>query len=368
MRDPERRFPATPRRRREARRRGQVAKSIELSSVAVLVLVLLMLLLYSRSVYTNILALFTSSFEKIPYVADVVRSETAQNTDAALKYISSSTTSMLIKSGYLVLPILLMAFVVAMLANIVQVGVVFSSYPVIPRMERINPVNGLRRIFSLRSLFELAKALLKIAIISYVGYVTIKAKVPELPYLSDMGIAPTIGYIANASFQIFFRTCIALVILAIIDYLYQRWDYEKSLMMTLREFREELRATEGDPHMRARIRSMQREISRRRMLQRVPEADVVLTNPVHLAVALKYEPSERNAPFVVAKGARLIAEKIKRIAVESRVPIVENPPLTQAIYKAVDIDEEIPEEFYEAVAEILAYVYAMTNSPKLAIA
>jgi flagellar biosynthetic protein FlhB len=341
---------------------------MELTSVAVLVLVLLMLLLYSRSMYVGILGLINSSFGRISYVAEVTRNETDRSPSVTVNYLVSSLSSLLIRGEYLIIPILLVAFGVAMFANIVQVGVVFSSYPIIPRMERINPINGLRRIFSMRSLFELAKALFKIAIISYVGYVTIKARVPELPYLSDMGIAPTIGYIANASFHIFLRTCIALVILAVIDYLYQRWDYERNLMMTLREFREELRATEGDPFMRARIRSMQREVSRRRMLQRVPEADVVLTNPVYLAVALKYEPQEHSAPFVVAKGARLIADKIKQIAVENGVPIVEDPPLTQSIYKAVDIDEEIPEEFYEAVAEILAYIYAMTNSPKLAMA
>jgi len=206
---------------------------------------------------------------------------------------------------------------------------------------------------------ELGKSIMKLLIIGGISYGLIKAEMKGFPPLMQQGVGEIFLFIAQVAFKILFFVCLALIILALLDYIYQRWQFEQSIKMTKQEVKDEHKQVEGDPKVKSRIRKAQLEMAARRMMEAVPEADVVITNPVHLAVALKFEASEMVAPTVIAKGAGHIAERIKEIASEHQVPIVEDKPLAQTLFKMVEIGEFIPAELYRAVAEILAYVYRL---------
>jgi len=240
-----------------------------------------------------------------------------------------------------------------------QVGFLFSSEAMAPKWDKIDPLRGFQRLFSMKAFVELLKNTLKIAIVGLVAYLTVRGQVQDLPTLMDKDAWQILAYIGQVSFRIMFTTCWVLVLLAILDYGYQRWEYEKGLRMSRQDIKEEYKHTEGDPLVKARIRRMQREAARKRMMAAVPKATVVITNPTHLAVALAYDQERMIAPTVVAKGAGHIAAKIKEVALAHGVPIVENKPVAQLLYKMVDIDASVPENLYRAVAEILAFVYRL---------
>jgi len=349
----ERIFPATPHKRREVRRRGQVARSNELNSILVLFAVTLFLAIFGKTMFAGVQLILKLSLESISF-------------ETGFTQISITLLTLIRKVVLILLPVLVVAFIIAVLANIVQFGVIFSFHPMKPQWSRINPINGLKRIFSKRALFELGKAIFKMLVVAVVGYLTIKS---EYHKLSTIMNAPGIGeshnllirFIGSTAYKLFLRASIALLLLALLDYLYQRWQFEKEIRMTREEVREELKRTEGDPMIRARIRRIQRELSRQRMLQEVPEAHTVITNPTELAVAIKYDYETMEAPYIVAKGARKVAEKIKLIAIENQIPIVEDRPLAQALYKNGEVGEEIPVDLYQAVAEILAYINQLTR-------
>jgi flagellar biosynthetic protein FlhB len=208
---------------------------------------------------------------------------------------------------------------------------------------------------------ETAKNILKLAIIGAVAYSTLIAEFPKMMMLADASVAVILGFIARTSYDIVMRVALVLAILAILDYLYNRYEHEKKLKMTKQEVKDEHKQMEGDPKVKSRIKSMQREIARRRMMQEVPKATVVVTNPTYIAIALRYEPAENDSPVVVAKGKRLIAAKIKQVAVENGIPIVEDKPLARGMYDKVTVGFPIPAEFFTAVAEIMAYVYRLTH-------
>jgi flagellar biosynthetic protein FlhB len=233
----------------------------------------------------------------------------------------------------------------------------FSSESVQPQISKIDPIKGFERLFSLRSLIELIKNIFKICIIGTVAYLVIKNELENMFTLMEQSVWRTLAYLGGVCFKIVLVTTIVLVILSILDYIYQRWEYEKSLRMTKQEIKDEFKNTEGDPIIKARIRRLQREAAQKRMMAAVPNADVIITNPTHIAIAIKYDPDNMQAPVVVAKGADYIAEKIRQIAEESDVLIVENKPLAQVLYKTVNVNDLIPETIYRAVAEVLAYVY-----------
>jgi flagellar biosynthetic protein FlhB len=256
-------------------------------------------------------------------------------------------------------PIGLALGVAALGVSLAQVGFVVNEEALNLKFQRLDPVAGAKRILSKRSLFELAKNILKVAIIGYVSYRTIAPELQHITLLADADVGSTFRYIGYAVFKVGMYTALALLVLAIIDYIYQRWEFNQSIRMTKQEVKEEHKQTEGDPQVRMRIRSLQREAARRRMMEEVPKADVVITNPTHYAVALKYDMEIMMAPMVVAKGQNLIAEKIKQVAREQGIPTVENKPLAQALFRAVDVGQAIPEDLYRAVAEILAYVFRL---------
>lgn len=336
---------ATSRRRDEAREKGQVARSQELVSVGILVASLIYFYFGASGLVKNIMELMTSGFR------------TASQADLTPESLNFLFTDYIFKGFIIVFPIMLTIVIAAILGNIMQFGIMFSSDAVTPKISKIDPIKGFQRLFSLRSIMELVKSVLKMCIVSIIAYIVVKGEVGNMLPLMEQSIWGILIYYGRVCFKILLATTVIMFILAIFDYIYQRWEYEKSLRMTKQEIKDEYKNTEGDPLIKARIRRIQREIAAKRMMAQVPKADVVITNPTHLAVAIKYDHENMMAPKVVAKGANLIAEKIKKIAEEYDVPIVEDKPLAQVLYKTVSLDHLIPEDLYRAVAEVLAFVY-----------
>jgi len=346
----ERTEPATPRRRRRVREEGQVARSTELNSFAVVSVGLIAILLLGKSMEKELLSLlqtFLSNLHIVTY------------REMNLSAVISAETDLIRFFLGILSPIFLLSLITAVAVNVVQVGFHVTFKPLAFNLNRLNPVVNLGRIFSLRSLVELVKGTVKALAIGYLMYRFIKADYPI--YLDSLFISfpVNLAVITKLIFFTLIKILPLLLILAIIDYTYQRWEFERSIRMSKYEIKEEYKQVEGDPRIKAKIREKQRELARRRMMQEVPKAQVVITNPVMVAVALRYDPEVMNAPVVVAKGERLVAERIRKIAEEHGVPIVENRALAWALYKSVDIGEEIPPELYKAVAEVLAFVYRL---------
>jgi flagellar biosynthetic protein FlhB len=249
----------------------------------------------------------------------------------------------------------------ALVINYAQAGFFVSLESLSPRFDRIDPIKGFQRFFSKRTFVSLAQSFLKIIIVSYVLYATIKGEKDKVLNIADMEIKPAVAEILRITFKMGFRAALFLLVIAIIDYAYQRWEYERSLKMTKQEIKDEMKSSEGDPLIKSRIRSIQREMAMKRMMQDIPSADVVITNPTHLAVALKYKKDIDPAPKICAKGQNLIAERIKAIAREHYIPVIEDKPLAQALFK-LELNQEIPGMLYKAVAEILARVYQVNKA------
>ncbi len=338
---------ATPKRREEARQKGHVAKSVEVNSAFVLLAGVLSMYALSGRWLLNLTREWKRYFGALDSVS-----------------ISPESTPGLILGavwslGRFLAPVVGVVLLAGVMANVAQVGFVLSGEPLVPKLERIDPVRGTKRLFSARALVELLKGILKVALVAWIAYGVLQGEKERMMLLVDQSPLQILSFIGSVSFKVATRTALVLLALALADYGYQRWEYERSLRMTKQEVKEELKETEGDPLVKARIRSIQRALARRRMMKQVPESDVVITNPTELAVALKYDPATMAAPTVVAKGARKLAQKIKEIAAAHGVPIVENRPLAQLLYRSVEVGMEIPVEAYQAVAEVLAYVYRL---------
>jgi flagellar biosynthetic protein FlhB len=262
-------------------------------------------------------------------------------------------------SGMVVLvPLMLAVMTAAVVGNVAQFGFLFTGEKLSPNLAKLNPISGLKKLISLRSLVELVKSIIKLVIISGVAYIVIHRYVDQIPSLMQLSIGNIIRFIGQVSFQICLYTCMVLFLMAVLDFAYTRWQHQQDLKMTKQEVKDEYKQREGDPSVKARIRSVQREMARRRMMEAVPEATVVITNPTHLAIALKYEEG-MHAPTVVAKGAGFVAQKIKRLAMDNDIPLVENKPLARTMFKSTEIGDFIPAELYRAIAEILAYVFRL---------
>jgi len=339
-------IPATPYKREEAKRKGQVAKSTEVNIALTLLAGMLILHVVGANMFYHIRNIAREIFLNL--------SSTQLNQENVYVYFLSALPKLFLIIGPLILGLL----VVSCFANVIQVGFSFTLEPLIPKIERISLTKGFANLFSKRRLIELFKSLLKVILIGCIGYSILTSAWKHCDELGNMEINETFVYAGKFTFKIGISMSGVLLFLALCDYAYQHWEHEQSIKMTREEFEEEMKRTEGDPKIRARIRRVQREMSRSRMMQEVPMADVVVINPYEIAVALQYNPL-LEAPKVVAKGARLIAAKIKEIAKDAAVPIVENRPLAQTLFKTVEIGESIPAELYKAVAEILAYVYRL---------
>jgi flagellar biosynthetic protein FlhB len=339
---------ATAKRRMEARKQGQVALSREVPSALILIAVLGVFYFAGSRLLDDLTRLFGESFGQL----HTTRLRTVSDAAALI--------SALFRSCLLLLaPVILPLLVAGVAGNLLQIGFEIHAGPLAPKLSKMNPLTGLKRIVSMRGLVELVKSLVKVLFIGAIAWSVVSGYLADFPTLVRRDIAGIWEFTHTAAYRILFYVCLAMVVLAVLDYAYQRWQHEENLKMTKQEVRDERKQTEGDPQIKSRIRSLQRQAAYHRMIAEIPTADVVITNPTHLAIALRFDPAEMNAPQVVAKGADHVAARIRDIAREHGVPLVENKPLAQSLYRLADPGDYIPVELYRAVAEVLAYVYRL---------
>ncbi|MBE3574857.1 MAG: flagellar biosynthesis protein FlhB [Firmicutes bacterium] len=339
--------PATPKRRSEARKRGQIPRTQELNTAVVLLALFALIHAGMPGAMARIQDYMASTFGSLGAAPASV---------AGLHVVLFPALEV---SALLLGPVLFVALVASVLSSGLQVGVVLTGEPLKPQFSRINPLEGAKRLFSRRGLVELGKSLLKIVIVGGMAYWTLAGTVPIFLNMNDMPVSRAFLNVNEIIYDLALRCGVALLVLAAADYAFQRWENEQSLKMTKEEIKEELKETEGNPQVRGKIRQMQRRLAVGRMMQQVPTADVVVTNPTHYAVALRYDPDTMEAPVVVAKGADFLALRIRTLAARHGVLIVENPALARTLYQAVDVGQAIPVELYQAVAEVLAFVFRL---------
>lgn len=333
----------TPKRLREAREEGRVVRSFELNSAAILLAGTLLLQSSGRALVQALQGQMTNA---------VTHNLTLEITEARLRewFISDITQ---VAPGLGIILFALLAVGIA--ATVGQTGFLWAGKKIGFDFNRVNPLNGFKRLFSPRGLVEMGKSLLKLGLVGWVTYGFLSSRASELMNLAHVDVRAGVSLFVSLAFSLALRVGATYLLLAAADYAYQRWDFMRNMRMTKEEIKEEYKRSEGDPFLKNRIRSQQRRMARMRMMSNVPKASVIITNPTHLAVAIMYTP-EMNAPRVVAKGAHLIAQRIVAIARENGIPVVQNIPVARAIYKTVEVDREIPADFYRAVAEILAYI------------
>jgi flagellar biosynthetic protein FlhB len=337
---------ATPKRKEEARKKGQVAKSTEISSAFIILAAFLALKMLGPYIYEQLIAYMRLTFSHF---------STADFTINMVYILLLNLGLVFLKT---VLPLMVVVFVISLAVNILQVGFVLSFEPLMPQLDRINPVSGFQRLFSLRSLVELVKSLLKIGIITYFVYRFIMKETAQVPSLISADLTDSLRYSGGLVADLALEIGAVILVLAAMDYFYQWWEHNKSLKMSKQEVKEEFKQTEGNPQIKGKIKERQRAIAMRRMMQEVPKATAVITNPTHFAVAIRYDKM-MIAPEVIAKGQDFLAERIKQVARENGVAVVENKPLARALYATVEVGDAIPSELYQAVAEVLAYVYRL---------
>lgn len=347
MADPSRSEKATARRRQDYRKKGSVAKSVEINTAAILLAAFLYLKFAGGFIYGHLLQIFRFYFENLNTI-DVGQ-------ESLLNVAFNATFHIVI----LTVPFLLFMMLVVMVASWLQIGFMFTLEPIKPSFSKINILKGFQNLFSKRSLETLIKSLAKVIIIGYIVYSTIRKDIPIMIDFFNIPIENAFLILCKLAMDVLLKIILAFVVLAGIDYLFQRWQLEEQMKMTKQEIKEEYKRTEGDPTIKAEIRRRQHEMARHRMMQDVPKADVVITNPIHVAVAIKYNATEMRAPIVIAKGMNLVAEKIKQLATENDIPMVENPPLARALYKSAKVGKEIPADMYSVVAEVLTYLYRL---------
>jgi flagellar biosynthetic protein FlhB len=338
---------ATPKKKQEARKKGQVAKSMDLQSSFLLLAAFLFLLVYSKQLGQSLLALFRRGFSD--YVLWDLTADSVESLFLQLTVIAFKMTA----------PVLGLAFVAALLSVLGQVGFLVTTEPLKMDLKKINPIEGAKRIFSMRSVVELLKSIIKIIMIFFVSYFVIKKEIYTILRLGESDVYTFIQTMVSIVMKLGIILSALYVVISVLDYMYQRLDHEKNLRMSKQEVKDEHKKTEGDPLIKHKIKEKQRQFSMNRMIQSVPKADVIITNPTHYAVAIQYDANEMGAPTVIAKGVDYVAQRIKDVGKEHDIVVMENKPLARALYASVEVGEEIPEEMFKAVAEILAYVYRL---------
>jgi len=346
---------ATPKKRQDARKKGQVLQSREITSTLLLLFIFVGIKFSGGFIYSELRFFFRNVLTEYFKVEDLFSTEALSKLFVESLLVILKTTA----------PVFAIAVIISLVTGYAQVGFLFTTETLGMKFSKLNPLQGLKRIFSLRSLTELLKSIFKIAVIVAVVYFYIKDEAVNITNLVDMDIISIAAYIASAALDVAIRICIAMIFISILDYGYQWWEYEKSLKMTKQEVKEEYKQTEGNPEVKSKIKQKQRQLSMKRMLHEVPKADVVITNPTHFAVAVRYEPEKSQAPMVIAKGQDYVAQRIKEVARENGVEVVENKPLARSLYETVDVGQAIPPELYQAVAEILAFVYNLKGINKV---
>ena len=348
--------PATAKKLEDARKEGKVAKSKELTSAFDLIVLFLCLKIFVSYVGSSMLDVFSAVYGNM---ADFVKMNSAFLSSQA---VAGLMADMIKRWMLIVLPFFLFGIVITFLITIVQVKWKISAKPLEPKLDKFNPINGFKRIFSKDSLFNLVMSIIKVGVIGFIAYMCIKDKRNDLFILYDIPLNQAIALIGNIIIDTGLKISLFYLIVGIADFAYQKWKFSDEMKMTKQEVKDEFKNTEGDPQIKGRQRRVMQEVSRRRMMQDVPQADVVITNPTHFAVALKYDAEAGKAPYLLAKGEDYLALKIKEIARENGVEIVENKPLARMIYHNVDVGNEIPPELYQAVAEILANIYRKNHA------
>jgi len=338
---------ATPKRREDARKKGQVAKSAEVSSFAVLGFSLLGFMAFGPILAKTLSGLAITNFGNL--TAFEITPFTI--TDHFVEWLKVFAQAAILPAG--------VAAVVGIGVAVMQVGWKPSAEAMEIKWEKFNVVKGVGKLFSMRSLFQLSRDTLKLTIIAWVAYLAIDIESRSFPLLVDLELGQFAMTLGGMALRVGFKITVALLVIAAADYAYQKYEYEKNLRMTKQQVKEEMKQLEGNPQIKSRVRQIQREMSQKRMMQDVAKADVVVTNPTHLAVALQYDRDSMSAPTVIAKGAELIAEQIKKVAREHEIPIIENKPLARALYRSVAIGIEIPETLFEAAASVLAMAYRL---------
>ena len=336
----------TPHKLREAREKGQVAKSREITVAFVLLLSYFLFRYLGGFMLTNITEMFRLIYQLIPEARNLSLPLAAYALLVGIRALA-----------FVVLPIFAIAFISTFIAEAVQTGFLFSADPLSPKIERLNPLEGFKKMFGLQGLFELVKSLIKISIVFYIAWYAAKEDLPYIVILVQGQPWDALVLGGLIVYKIAIRVGLFYIAVAILDYFYRRWEYMRNLKMTKQEVKEEYKRLEGDPLVKQRMRDLQRQAAYQRMMGAVPQADVVVTNPTHIAVALKYKAGEMRAPLLLAKGQRKIAAEIRRIAEAHEISLVENEPLARSIYRTTRINQEIPADLYQAVAEVLAYVY-----------
>jgi len=335
----------TSKRKTDARNKGQVARSQEMNAAFVLLAGFWALKVFGGAAYENIVNYTVYIFSHLDQGVDT---ESVMHIFLGMLLILAKTA----------LPVMLVIMCVGLIVNVFQAGLHFTMEPIGFKLDNLNPINGLGRLFSKRALVELVKSVIKIIIIGFFIIQYLKSEILQMPKLMYMDLSASLSRIAQVIFALAFQICAVIFALAILDYGYQKWQHKEGLKMSKDEVKEEFKQQEGDPQIKSKIKQKQRQMAMQRMMKEVPKADVIVTNPTHFAVALQYKKGMA-APLVVAKGQDLVAQKIKEVARAAGVAIVENRPLARALYASVEIGDVVPQALYKSVAEVLAYVYRL---------
>lgn len=339
---------ATPKKRSDLRKKGQVMQSKELPSNLILLIMFISLRIFGKNVYEGCNRIFNMFFTH-------TSAYNLQDPNEIMKLVTFVTLEIV----KMVAPFFIVAILIGVLSTYVQIGFLFTTEVIKPKFSNLNPIKGLKKLFSARSFFELLKSIVKVILIGWVAWSSIQNEFINMMKLMDLPVVSVAAYLVDTALSIAIKICFALLIVSAADYYFQWRKYEKDIRMSKQEIKEEYKQMEGNPEIKSKIKQKQREISMRRMLKEVPLADVVITNPTHYAVAIKYEPKKMSAPYVLAKGVDYMAKRIREVAKENKIHTVENVALAQALYNTVDIGQAVPPELYKAVAEVLAFVYEL---------
>lgn len=338
---------ASPKKRQDTRKKGQVAKSMEVSGSVTLLSAFLCLLIFSGYFKERLIHLYTDVFMN------------RLLTEVTINNVMMMFRAYGIQVLLMMAPLFLTVVVMALIANLMQVGFLLTGEHLKMKMSKLDPIKGFKNIFSMRSLVEFAKSIIKLTVIGYLVYSTLWGKRVEIASLSEINMDNILLFIAKLTMSLGLKIAIALFILAILDYMYQRYEYEKGIRMSKQDLKDEYKKMEGDPLIKGKIRERQRRMAMQRMMQEIPKADVIITNPTHFAIALQYDGSTMEAPTIIAKGQDYMALRIKEIAKEHGIITMENKPLARALFQRAEIGDSIPADLFQAVAEVLAYVYKL---------
>lgn len=342
----------TSKKLQDARKEGQVAKSQELVNGAMLFTLFIAIKLFGGYMANSFIRVFYRNYGYISTYA-------VQNPE--LGNLTGMFRRAMLDVLLMTLPVFAFGIVVAFALNIFQVKWKVTTKPLKPKLSRLNPISGFKKIFSMSKLFELVKAIAKIVVIFWVAYSTVMNEIENIKILYELELISAVLYISDFVINMGIKISAVYLLIGFADFMYQKFKFKKDMKMSKQEVKDEYKQQEGDPQVKGKIKSKMRETSMRRMMQNMPDADVVITNPTHFACAIKYDKEKASAPVLIAKGADHLAQKLKEVAKEYDVPIVENKPLARMLYYNVEVDAEIPQELYQMTAEVLAYVYQLKN-------